>query len=146
MKISNKIKREDINFIFQMADKEKLKQLYKKIKEKVGVEILTKPTSQTLLLPVYDPVSCGEFYAGEVLVTTAIVKCGDSKGWAMVMDEEGEICVHIASIDAVFESSIFEKEIENLYEQTVKKQEEKNKEINSMVNATNVKFDLMAQI
>ncbi|CAD7289329.1 phosphonate C-P lyase system protein PhnG [Campylobacter suis] len=139
------MKREDINFILQMADKEKLKSLYKKIKDKVGVKILTKPTAQTLLLPVHDPINGGEFYAGEVLTTSAIVKCGSDKGWAMVMDDESKICIYIAAIDAVFESKMFEKEIQNLCDQTLLKQQHIQNEINRKVNSTNVKFDLMVQ-
>ena len=50
------IKREDLNYILQHAKIETLKKLYKKIDEKLGVMVVSKPSSQTLLVPIKDPI------------------------------------------------------------------------------------------
>ncbi len=137
------MKREELNYIFQHAKLEDIKQLHKKIDKKYGVVVINKPTSQTLLVPVKDPISQGEFYAGEALVTSTIVEVNKQKGWSMVQDDNEKISLYIATIDAVFDSKEFENEIKEIYEQTTKKLEKKRKQLNQKVNSTRVSFDLM---
>ena len=143
--MNNEIIREDLNFILQMADLEKLKKLYEDIKNKFRIDIIQAPTQQTLLQPIKDPISKGEFYGGEVLVTTTIVVLKEikSKGWAMVLDDNKELSLYIATCDAVFGAGYFKNDIKNLIEDTNKNIEIKEKEQNRKVNSTRVNFDLM---
>ena len=138
------MQREELNYILQQAPLETLERLYKKIDRKFGISILSQPSSQTLLLPVKDPISGGEFYAGEVLVTSAIVEVNKNKGWSMVQDEHEQLSIYIATFDAVFDH---EEELKselillcNETKQTIEK--EKNR-LNKKVNSTRVNFDLM---
>jgi len=135
--------REELNYILQHAKLEDVKQLHKKIDKKYGVVVINKPTSQTLLVPVKDPITNGEFYAGEALVTSTIVEVNKQKGWSMVLDDHEKLSLYIASIDAVFDSKEFEEDIKKIYEQTTKKLEKKRKEQNQKINSTRVNFDLM---
>lgn len=139
-------KREELNFILQRADKKELRKLYKQIKEENVVKILLAPVQQTLLQPIFDPISKGEFYGGEILVTTAIVSIGSkgSKGWAMVQDDNEKVSLHIAVCDAAFGAGYFTKEIENLVKETKKTMQINQKFINQKINATKVSFDLMS--
>ncbi len=137
------MKREELNYIFQHAKLEDIKQLHKKIDKKYGVVVINKPTSQTLLVPVKDPITNGEFYAGEALVTSTIVEVNKQKGWSMVQDDNEKLSLYIATIDAVFDSKEFKDEIKDIYEQTTKKLEKKRKQLNQKVNSTRVSFDLM---
>jgi alpha-D-ribose 1-methylphosphonate 5-triphosphate synthase subunit PhnG len=137
------MQREELNFVLQYCDLEKLELLYKKIDTTFGVTVINQPTSQTLLVPIKDPISGGEFYAGEVLVTSAIVSVNNSQGWAMVQDDNEKLSLYIASIDAVFESKRFEDEINELYEETLKIIEKEKAILNQKVNSTKVSFDLM---
>ena len=73
---------------------------------------MTAPTEQTLLVPVKDPISNSEFYAGEVLVTSTIVQVENTKGWSMVMDSNEKLSLYVAVLDACFESNIYKNEIE----------------------------------
>jgi len=141
----SEIKREDLNFILQRADVKELENLYNNIKNQYEVKILQAPTQQTLLQPIYDPISKGEFYAGEILVTSTIVSVGGSshKGWAMVQDDNEKLSLYISVLDASFEANIFKKEIEELVTSTVQKIQTMQKELNKKVNATKVSFDLM---
>jgi len=137
------IKREELTFILQHSDMVKLEAIYKKIDQIYGVTIINQPTSQTLMVPIKDPISDGEFYAGEVLVTSSIVSVTNEKGWAMVQDDNDKLSLYIASIDAVFESKNFEKEIAELYNETIQKIEKEKLILNQKVNSTRVSFDLM---
>ena len=108
------MKREEINDLAQLVQIEKLEKLYKKIDKNHKVKILTQATEQTLLVPVKDPISDGNFYAGEVLVTSTIVQVEQTKGWSMVMDLNEEISLYTAVLDASFEADICKEEIEIL--------------------------------
>ena len=137
------MKREDINNLAQLVQFEKLEKLYKEIDKDNKVQVLTPPTEQTLLVPVRDPISNSDFYAGEVLVTSTIVQVNDTKGWSMVMDTNEKLSLYTAVIDAAFEADIFKEKIVTILEEA-KSQDSLNKEkINQKVNATRVSFDLM---
>lgn len=137
------MKREDINNLAQLVQFEKLEKLYKEIDKDNKVQVLTPPTEQTLLVPVKDPISNSDFYAGEVLVTSTIVQVNDTKGWSMVMDTNEKLSLYTAVIDAAFEADIFKEKIVTILEEA-KSQDSLNKEkTNQKVNATRVSFDLM---
>lgn len=145
--MNDTIKREQLNFLLQKADFNILKQLCEKIEESHEIKILQPPVEQTLLQPIYDPVSEGKFYAGEILVTTAIVQLGENsaaKGWAMVQDKNEELSFCVAVCDAAFAADFFKKEITELIVSTEDKLQLQKKQINKRVNATRVKFDLMS--
>jgi alpha-D-ribose 1-methylphosphonate 5-triphosphate synthase subunit PhnG len=137
------MQREELNFVLQHSDLTKLESLYKKIDKTHGVTVVNQPTSQTLLVPIKDPISGGDFYAGEVLVTSSIVSVDNAQGWAMVQDDNEKLSLYIASIDAVFESKEFENEINELYQETLQTIEKEKAIINQKVNSTKVSFDLM---
>jgi len=135
--------RRDINFVFQNSDFNQLNQLYEKICSEQNVTVIQEPTSQTLLLPVKDPVSGGAFYSGEVLVTTTTVDVNGSKGWAMVMDDNPQLSMILSVIDGCFASGLYMDLIESLYHSTISWMAKNREKINQMVNATKVSFDLM---
>lgn len=137
------MKREDINNLAQLVQFEKLENLYKKIDEKNKVQVLTPPTEQTLLVPVKDPISNSDFYAGEVLVTSTIVQVNDTKGWAMVMDTNERLSLVTAVIDAAYEADIFKNEIISVLQEAKNQDNLEKEKTNQKVNSTRVSFDLM---
>lgn len=137
------MKREEINDLAQIVQIEKLEQLYKKIDENYKVQVLTAPTEQTLLVPVKDPISGSDFYAGEVLVTSTIVQVENTKGWSMVMDTNEKLSLFTAVLDAAFEANIFKDEIVSTLTQASKDEVSKKEDENQKVNSTRVSFDLM---
>jgi len=137
-------KREDLNYLLQRCDLNTLKKLYEKIDTKYGVKVLLQPVQQTILVPVKDPISQGEFYGGELLVTTTITQLNDgTKGWAMVQDDQKNKSLYISAIDACFASGELIHDITELLQtaqEIIKDARQKN---NQQVNATRVKFELM---
>ncbi|KFL35187.1 MULTISPECIES: phosphonate C-P lyase system protein PhnG [unclassified Sulfurospirillum] len=140
--------REDLNFILQKADFKALEALYNTIKNSLEIKVLQAPVQQTLLQPIYEPISKGEFYGGEILVTTTIVQLTKAdrshKGWAMVQDDNDKLSLYIAVCDGCFGGDIFKEEIEELATQTLRNIQKAQKEFNQKVNSTRVNFDLMA--
>ncbi len=135
--------REELNYILQKANFSELKSLYEKIDKKYGVNVINQPTPQTLLVPVNDPISKSQFYGGEALVTSCIVNIKNQKGWSMVQDENKELALYVATIDAVFESQEFQSDIQQLFNDTVETITLEKNKLNKKVNATRVSFDLM---
>ncbi len=137
------MKREDVNSLAQLVPLTELEKIYKKIDQDYKIKVLTKPTGQTLLVPVKDPISGGSFYAGEVLVTSTIVQVEKTKGWSMVMDLNEEKSLYIAVLDACFEANIYKENIKSLLLDAKQGREESIKKTNKKVNSTRVSFDLM---
>jgi alpha-D-ribose 1-methylphosphonate 5-triphosphate synthase subunit PhnG len=137
------MERESLNFYLQQADPEALSEVCRRIETHSTVTLLQEPTLQTLLLPVADPVTEGSFFAGEVLVTSAIVQVADCKGWAMVMDEAPELARCVATLDAAFAAGMERQAVIALVEDGQNRHAQKTRELASQVEATRVRFDLM---
>lgn len=137
------MKRESLNYIFQCAKRSNVEALFQHIEKEYTITVLQQPTAQTLLQPIIDPISKSPFYAGEVLVTTAIVQVGQCKGWAMVMDDDEKLSLMIATLDACFEAGIFQEEMHALYKKTEHKIAKEMAKTNQRIHATKVNFDLM---
>ncbi len=142
MKIED-ITREALNIHLQAVDREELQHLVREVEQEACVKIIKPPTVQTLLLPVYDPITAGSFYAGEVLVTTTVAEVNGSPGWAMVMDNHPELSRMIAIIDAAFAAGIKETAILFLVVAGFETGREKKVREKSRVEKTRVSFDLM---
>lgn len=137
------MEREHLNFYLQQADGTELAALCTRIEAEAEVELLRKPTAQTLLVPVHDPVNGGSFIGGEVLVTSAIVQVNAVGGWAMVMDDNPTLAVSVATLDAAFAAGIRIDEIVLLALRSKDLHDRKVSARNSRVRGTKVAFDLL---
>lgn len=137
------MEREQLNFFLQQADDRELTALCVRIEEEAEVELLQKPTAQTLLVPVRDPVNGGSFIGGEVLVTSAVVHVNEVGGWAMVMDDNPPLAVSVATLDAAFAAKVRMDEIVRLALQGRDRHEQEMSERNYRVKCTKVAFDLL---
>jgi alpha-D-ribose 1-methylphosphonate 5-triphosphate synthase subunit PhnG len=137
------MKREDLNYYLQKVPEQEIFQLCEKISNKARVEIIQKPTRQTLLLPVKDPINKGSFFSGEVLVTSTIVQVNNENGWAMVLDENNELSRAVAILDGAFSAGILQQPILRLAEKGKNIIRDEEEKINRKVEETRVSFDLM---
>jgi len=138
-----KINREDLNDSLQHVECFRLEELTDIIIDKYEVQVIQKPNPQTLLVPVHDPVSNTEFYAGEVLVTAAVVKVEAGNGWGMVMDDNGELALQIAILDGAWDADLYRDEIAVLVEDGRVVLGEKQTLEQEKASATRVNFDLL---
>ncbi len=142
--MNNSPAREDLNDVLQHADNRELHALATMIRAVAEVRILQHPTSQTLLLPVHDPISGSSFYGGEILATAAVVEVAGKNGWAMVMDDKAELALDIATVDGSWAAGLYREEITALALKTVAQCTRRQQENGSRTAATKVKFDQMA--
>jgi len=137
------MEREQLNYYLQHTDGKDIDSIQTSIEEQATVELIQKPTAQTLLVPVQDPITGGTFYGGEVLVTSAIAKVDGINGWAMVLDDTPQRAVSIAVLDAAFAAGILQQEIIALGLQGKEKLDQEQSKLNGNVQATRVAFDLL---
>lgn len=141
--MSEMMEREDLNFLLQNAPMEEINGLCDQIKERAAVKVVQKPTPQTLMVPVKDPINGGEFLGGEVLVTSAIVQVDGNNGWAMVMDDSSELALHLAIIDGAFGAGIAVDDIVRVGELGRWAYNTEKEKLNGQVASTRVAFDLL---
>ncbi len=137
------MEREQLNYFLQQSPLPGLTALCEQIGREATVEQIRRPTSQTLLVPVHDPINRGTFIGGEVLVTSAIVQVNGSNGWAMVMDDNPELATSVAVLDGAFAAGIRRQEISQLAKEGRQAIERENADINARVQSTRVAFDLL---
>lgn len=137
------MKREELNFYLQKAPVDDVSRLLAEIEATAAVQLIQKPTPQTLLVPVKDPINGGEFLGGEVLVTSAIVSVDGSNGWAMVMDDNPEAATSLAILDGAFAADIQVDAILRIAEQGRQAHDEEKRTTNEQVAETKVAFDLL---
>jgi alpha-D-ribose 1-methylphosphonate 5-triphosphate synthase subunit PhnG len=140
---TKEMEREELNFYMQKSPSAEISQLCSEIGAKTTVRLIQKPTPQTLLVPVKDPINGGTFLAGEVLVTSAIVQVDGNNGWAMVMDDNPEMATNLAILDGAFAAGIDVDEIIRLAGQGRKLFNAEKEKENEQVAGTRVAFDLL---
>lgn len=137
------MERVQLNYYLQHAPALELSALFEKIAREATIEIIQKPTSQTLLVPVHDPINRGSFFSGEVLVASAIVQVNGKNGWAMVMDDKPDLATSLAVLDGAFAAGVRKTEVTALAEQGKKTIASQNGVVNARVQGTRVAFDLL---
>ncbi|MEE4242797.1 MAG: phosphonate C-P lyase system protein PhnG [Desulfopila sp.] len=137
------MEREQLNYLLQQVGIEQLRSLSDGVEKQAEVELIRKPTSQTLLVPIHDPINQGSFISGEILVTSALVQVNTINGWSMVMDDNPETAVSVAILDGAFAAGILREEIQQLALRGKENIEKEQAELNSRVHATRVAFDLL---
>ncbi len=137
------MEREQLNYFLQQAPSHLVASLCENIGQEATIELIQKPTSQTLLVPVADPINQGTFISGEVLVSSAIVQVNGVNGWAMVMDDNPALATSLAVLDGAYAADIRKTEIVQLAEQGQQEIDSQHADINAKVNSTRVSFDLL---
>jgi len=137
------MEREQINESLQFLPLDELTELCRIIEGNSRVERLRKPTLQTMLLPVTDPITGGSFYCGEILVTSAITRVNGHNGWSMVLDDNPELADTIALIDAAFAADLYHTEIAALVASGSLRKSTLDADERMKTEATRVAFDLL---
>jgi alpha-D-ribose 1-methylphosphonate 5-triphosphate synthase subunit PhnG len=137
------MEREQLNYFLQHAPSFQISDLCEEIGREATVELIQKPTAQTLLVPVHDPINKGSFISGEVLVCSAIVQVNGVNGWAMVMDDNPDLATSLAVLDGAYAAGIRKTDISYMAELGKGVIDKQNASVNARVNSTRVAFDLL---
>lgn len=137
------MEREALNHYLQQVSAERLQGECRAIEQCADVEFIGRPATQTMLVPVRDPINGGVFFAGEVLVTSCVVKVNSVPGWSMVMDDQPELAGLVATLDAAFAAGLRTMEITTLAKEGSRVLAKRSGAMNRRTNGTRVSFDLL---
>ena len=137
------MEREQINHTLQQFSSSELTSLCQLIEQSATIERIRKPTAQTMLLPVADPITGGSFYGGEILVTSAITRVNGLNGWSMVMDDNPELADAIAMLDGAWAAEVRKDEITALVNSGIERKRAQELTEQEKVRTTQVSFDLL---
>lgn len=68
------------------------------------IEVIKKPTTGLVMMNVNDCFNT-DFHLGEILVTTAEVRCGSRNGYGVIMGDESERALLLGCLDALLDTS-----------------------------------------
>lgn len=137
------MEREQINETLQYLPLDELTEFCRTVAGRALIEHVRKPTPQTMLLPVTDPITGGAFYGGEILVTSAISRVNGHNGWSMVLDDRPELAEAIALIDGAFAAGLYLTEIAELVLRGQSLKNIADTEERAKTESTRVVFDLL---
>jgi alpha-D-ribose 1-methylphosphonate 5-triphosphate synthase subunit PhnG len=86
------------------AGKEELCRLAEKVLEDTDLQVIKKPSSGMIMMRCRDNAHACVFNFGEILVTEAEVRIGNSTGYAMVLGMEPEKTLACAILDCAIEA------------------------------------------
>lgn len=126
------------------ADKKKLCELAEKVLEDADLQVIKKPTPGMIMMRCRDNAHDCIFNFGEVLVTEAEVKIGDSLGYAMVMGMEPEKAIACAVLDCAVEAGHpLASEIISMLKAEEQKLKKEKMRIWKEIETTRVDFEVM---
>ncbi len=122
---------------------QELSLLAEKVGESGDIQIIQQPATETLMVPVNDPVNNGSFFAGEALVSSAVVQVNKVNGWAMVLDDKADFALNIAILDGAYGAGVEQDSIRRLAAQGKENHRQQKSKREKKVGSTKVSFDLM---
>lgn len=84
------------------GDRDVLDQLAREVEQKHDVALVKEPTEELVMLRVRESAQRSQFYLGEALMTSCVVRIGSTYGYGMVMGEDHDKAFDLAVVDAAY--------------------------------------------
>ncbi len=84
------------------GDRDVLDQLAREVEQKHDVALVKEPTEELVMLRVRESAQRSQFYLGEALMTSCVVRIGGTYGYGMVMGEDHDKAFDLAVVDAAY--------------------------------------------
>lgn len=84
------------------GDRDVLDQLAREVEQKHDVALVKEPTEELVMLRVRESAKRSQFYLGEALMTSCVVRIGSTYGYGMVMGEDHDKAFDLAVVDAAY--------------------------------------------
>ncbi len=132
--------------IFSYATTEELGKLYEKISRNHEVKLVKNPQKTLTMIKVRETTGNSLFYLGEAICTECMVSVDEVRGFSVLLGDDFEKAISVASIDAVLHSEYAEKEeIIACLEKIEQRKAEEKSYINAEINKSKVDFNLMGE-
>ena len=138
------MKKETVFEALMQADAADIAPLAKRLRDSVPHTLIKEPKRELVMFQAEETVEKIDFNVGEILVTSAEVRVGDSIGYSIVMDLDEAKALDCALLLGIYEEGLPEApEVEQLAEQCLLKQADQRKEELEIIGSTAVNFELM---
>lgn len=139
------MRKETVFDAIMQGDYEDISPLAELLRKRIDYSVIKQPRQELIMFRVEENVEKLDFNVGEVLMTSAEVRVGDSIGYSAVMNLNEEMALDCALLMGVYEEGGSGKDaIEALALGLIKKREEKMRCEREIVSSTRVDFELMA--
>ena len=128
------------------GDRDVLDQLAREVEQKHDVALVKEPTEELVMLRVRESAQRAQFYVGDALMTSCVVRIGSTYGYGMVMGEDHDKAFDLAVVDAAytFDSAACEEAGWNaLLAQSDERLQAKKRMRNEVLLKTQVDFSTM---
>lgn len=96
------MERQERTRILIEGDPSVLDRIAREIEGLYDVALVRKPTEELVMLRVRESAKRSQFYLGEALMTSCVVRIGSAYGYGMVMGEDHGRALDLAVIDAAY--------------------------------------------
>lgn len=96
------MERKERTRILVEGDRSVLDHIAREIKQTHDVALVKEPTEELVMLRVRESAKRSQFYLGEALMTSCVVRIGATYGYGMVMGEDHNKAFDLAVVDAAY--------------------------------------------
>jgi phosphonate C-P lyase system protein PhnG len=136
--------KEKVFEVLMQGDSREISSVSEKLKVNIPYTVIKKPSQELIMFQAEESVEKIDFNVGEVLITSAEVRVGDSIGWSMIMSMDEDRALNCAFLMGVYEADLPQKKtVEELACRLLRKMENDLRKEREIVSSTRVNFEIM---
>lgn len=96
------MKRKERTQVLVEGDRDLLGSIAREVEQVHDVEVVREPVEELVMLKMRESARRSQFYLGEALMTSCVVRIGEAYGYGMVLGEDREKAFDLAIVDAAY--------------------------------------------
>lgn len=96
------MKRKERTQVLVEGDRDLLDGIAREVERAYDVEVVREPVEELVMLKMRESARRSQFYLGEALMTSCVVRIGEAYGYGMVLGEDRKKAFDLAIVDAAY--------------------------------------------
>lgn len=96
------MKRKERTQVLVEGDRDLLDSIAREVEQAHDVEVVREPVEELVMLKMRESARRSQFYLGEALMTSCVVRIGEAYGYGMVLGEDRDKAFDLAIVDAAY--------------------------------------------
>ena len=96
------MKRKERTQVLVEGDRDLLDGIAREVERAHDVEVVREPVEELVMLKMRESARRSQFYLGEALMTSCVVRIGEAYGYGMVLGEDRDKAFDLAIVDAAY--------------------------------------------
>lgn len=96
------MKRKERTQVLVEGDRDLLGSIAREVEQVHDVEVVREPVEELVMLKMRESARRSQFYLGEALMTSCVVRIGGAYGYGMVLGEDRKKAFDLAIVDAAY--------------------------------------------